>query len=92
MTSEQPYAHVGYDLMGAAFEVHREIGGGLAEEIYQKCLELGLDSGRSLSFRVMSCWSRIRILWRTWQVGIVGFRPGRADTSNAGAVSDPSGT
>ena len=29
--------------MGAAFEVHREIGGGLAEEIYQECLELELE-------------------------------------------------
>ena len=32
--------------MGAAFEVHREIGGGLAEEIYQEGLEweLGLQN------------------------------------------------
>jgi GxxExxY protein len=32
--------------MGAAFEVHREIGGGLSEEIYQECLEweLGLQA------------------------------------------------
>ncbi len=29
---------------------------------------------------------RIHILLGTWQVGIAGFRPGRADTSNAGAV------
>ena len=40
LTKEQPYAQEGYDLMGAAFEVHRETGGGLAEEIYQECLEL----------------------------------------------------
>jgi len=34
----------GYALMGAAFEVHQEIGGGLNEEIYQESLEweLGL--------------------------------------------------
>lgn len=34
----------GYQLMGAAFEVHRELNGGLAEEIYQESLEweLGL--------------------------------------------------
>lgn len=34
----------GYELMGAAFEVHRELNGGLAEEIYQESLEweLGL--------------------------------------------------
>ena len=34
----------GYELMGSAFEVHREISGGLSEEIYQESLEweLGL--------------------------------------------------
>ena len=29
--------------MGAAFEVYNEKGGGLAEEIYQECLEIELD-------------------------------------------------
>jgi len=35
----------GYTLMGAAFEVHREIGVGLSEEIYQESFEweLGLQ-------------------------------------------------
>ena len=32
----------GYKLIGAAFEVYNEIGGGLLEEIYQQCLELEL--------------------------------------------------
>ena len=34
----------GYALMGAVFEVHQELGGGLSEEIYQESLEweLGL--------------------------------------------------
>jgi GxxExxY protein len=32
-------AQEGYDLMGAAFEVHRVIGGGLLEEVYQEALE-----------------------------------------------------
>lgn len=32
----------GYYLMGAVFEVYREIGHGLAEEIYQESLELEL--------------------------------------------------
>ena len=34
----------GYALMGAAFEVHQELNGGLSEEIYQESLEweLGL--------------------------------------------------
>jgi GxxExxY protein len=29
--------------MGAVFEVHREIGGGLAEEVYQESLEVELE-------------------------------------------------
>jgi len=38
----QPFAQAGYDLMGACFEVHRVLGGGLLEEIYQESLELEL--------------------------------------------------
>ena len=41
--SEKPLSEEGYALMGAAFEVHREIGGGLLEEIYQECLEIELQ-------------------------------------------------
>jgi GxxExxY protein len=36
---EQFLAQEGYALMGAAFEVHREMGGGLLEEVYQESLE-----------------------------------------------------
>jgi GxxExxY protein len=32
----------GYELIGAAFEVHRELGGGMSEEIYQESFELEL--------------------------------------------------
>ncbi len=32
----------GYDLMGAVFEVYRELGHGLSEEIYQESMELEL--------------------------------------------------
>lgn len=41
---DQPYSEEGYELMGAAFEVQNEMGGGLREEIYQQSLEkeLGL--------------------------------------------------
>lgn len=38
----QPYAEEGYRLMGAAFEVHNVLGGGLLEEIYQQSLEFEL--------------------------------------------------
>jgi GxxExxY protein len=36
------YKDEGYRLMGAAFEVYNEKHGGLAEEIYQECLEIEL--------------------------------------------------
>ena len=50
----------GYALMGAAFEVHREIGGGLNEEIYQESLEweLGL---RQIRF---SSKSELRVFYK----------------------------
>jgi len=43
--SKEYYSKEGYDFMGAVFEVHGEIGGGLSEEIYQESLEweLGLQ-------------------------------------------------
>lgn len=37
------YKDEGYKLMGAAFEVYNEKGGGMAEEIYQECLEIELE-------------------------------------------------
>lgn len=39
-----PYSEEGYSLMGAAFEVYNEIGYGMAEEVYQECLEIELKS------------------------------------------------
>ncbi len=48
MTSDEsdlgkPLAQEGYKLMGAVFEVHRELGGELLEEIYQESLEIELE-------------------------------------------------
>ncbi len=37
------YKDEGYKFMGAAFEVHNDRGYGLAEEIYQECLEIELE-------------------------------------------------
>jgi len=48
--SDQPFANEGYALMGAAFEVHNVLGGGLSEEIYQQSLEIELRL-RSIPFR-----------------------------------------
>ena len=42
MNADTPFSKEGYELMAAAFEVHREQGGGLSEEIYQESLELEL--------------------------------------------------
>ena len=37
------YKEEGYKLMGAAFEVYNELGYGMAEEVYQQCLEIELE-------------------------------------------------
>ncbi len=37
------FSKEGYELMAAAFEVHDEQGGGLAEEIYQESIEMELE-------------------------------------------------
>jgi len=50
MRTDKPFAQEGYDLMGAAFEVHKEQGGGLLEEIYQESLEHELEM-RRIPFR-----------------------------------------
>ncbi|MEI8381211.1 MAG: GxxExxY protein [Planctomycetota bacterium] len=39
---EHPFAAEGYAFMGAAFEVHNVMGGGMLEEIYQQSLEVEL--------------------------------------------------
>ena len=36
--ASKPFAKEGYELMGAVFEVHQHLGGGLAEEIYHQSL------------------------------------------------------
>lgn len=40
---DKPLADEGYALMGAVFEVHRELGGGLLEEVYQETLEIEFE-------------------------------------------------
>ena len=37
------YKEEGYKLMGAAFEVYNDRGYGMAEEIYQECMEIELE-------------------------------------------------
>jgi len=47
------YKDQGYKFMAAAFEVYNDRGYGLAEEIYQECLEIELEL-RGISFRAKS--------------------------------------
>ena len=47
---QEIYKDEGYQFMAAAFEVYNDRGYGLAEEIYQECLEIELEL-RSISFR-----------------------------------------
>jgi GxxExxY protein len=43
---DQPFAQLGYNLIGAAMEVYNELGGGLSEEIYQEAFERELADRR----------------------------------------------
>ncbi len=43
------YSKEGYALMAAAFEVHNEVGGGIAEEVYQESMEFELGD-RAIPF------------------------------------------
>lgn len=43
MSGKLPFGEEGYALMGAAFEVHNVLGGGLSEEIYQQSLALEFE-------------------------------------------------
>ena|SRR5277367_2433329 len=58
----------GYQLMGAAFEVRNHRGHGLAEEIYQECLEieLGLRGISFVSKSELRCFYKGRELKRRY--------------------------
>jgi GxxExxY protein len=50
MTQNTEYlGNEGYALMGAVFEVYKEMGAGMSEEIYQESLEIELDD-RAIPF------------------------------------------
>ena len=44
------YPTESYEIMGACFEVYKEIGCGFLEEVYQECLEIELEL-RGIPFR-----------------------------------------
>jgi GxxExxY protein len=41
--AENMHENEGYQFMGAAFEVYNQLGYGMAEEVYQQCLEIELE-------------------------------------------------
>lgn len=58
----------GYDFMGAAFEVYNQQGYGLAEEVYQECLEIELAI-RQMRFQAkqeLACFYKGRELKRRY--------------------------
>ena len=58
------YKDEGYKLMGAAFEVYNERGFGMAEELYQECMEIELEL-RGIAFqpkRELVCFYKEREL------------------------------
>ena len=62
------YKDEGYRLMGAAFEVHNVQGYGMAEEIYQECLEIELEM-RGIPFKAkqeLRCFYKGRELKRRY--------------------------
>ncbi|MDA1231963.1 MAG: GxxExxY protein [Planctomycetota bacterium] len=74
-SGKQPFSEEGYALMGAAFEVHNEIGGGLAEEIYQQSLEIELEL-RGIPFRVrqeLKVFYKNRELSKRYIPDLVGY-------------------
>ena len=69
------YKDEGYQLMGAAFEVYNDRGYGLAEEIYQECLEIELGL-RGIAFQPkaeLRCFYKGRELKKRYIPDLVVF-------------------
>ncbi len=60
----------GYKLMGAAFEVYNQLGCGMAEEVYQQCLEIELHL-RGIPFRSKH---ELRLIYKDHQIETV-YKP-----------------
>lgn len=43
------YPELSYEIVGCAYDVHNELGGGLLEKVYQKAMSVGFEK-RGLSF------------------------------------------
>lgn len=70
-----PYGEEGYKRMGAAFEVYNEIGYGMAEEVYQECLEIELRM-RGIPFETkgpLSLCYKKRLLEKTYIPDLLVF-------------------
>jgi len=69
------YKDEGYQLMGAAFELYNEQGYGMAEEIYQECLEieLGLRGLPFVSKPELKCFYKGRELKKRYFPDLVVF-------------------
>jgi GxxExxY protein len=73
--TKEIYKDEGYRLMGAAFEVYNEGGYGMAEEIYQECIEIELEL-REIPFRSkdeLRCFYKRRELKKRYVPDLIVF-------------------
>ena len=69
------YKDEGYKLMGAAFEVYNDRGFGMAEEIYQECMEIELEL-RGIPYRSkveLVCFYKERELKKRYAPDLFAF-------------------
>ena len=73
MKDFEKYGDVVYNIIGAAMEVHRTIGGGLLEPIYNESLGLELDSNgiKNCREKELPCYYKGVKLEKTYRMDIV---------------------
>ena len=64
--TKKEVTQLSYDIIGMAIKVHKELGAGLLESIYEDCLKYELiKNGYNVSSRGLCRWISH---WRSWTV------------------------